>query len=359
MEYYDVVVIGSGPAGQKAAIQEAKLGQRVLIIEQAVHVGGTCVHYGTIPSKTLRESAQSVVSFTQRCGEFFHLQRRDDLQVGHLMARLQRVVHAHEHYIGEQLQRNGMTPWHGRARFVSPHVLEVLAPDGSHRHVTGDIIVIATGSRPRIPPEIPVDHEHILDSDSMLSLLYLPASLIVLGSGVVACEYASIFAALGVQVSIIDHHERPLGFLDAELTQRFVRSFEAQGGHFLGQQRVLNVAWDGLSSVVTTLANGATMRSEKLLCTLGRVAERRGSQCHGSGSDVCALRTSGSRRVLPHCPAAHLCCWRCHWSPSPGLLCHGAGTSGDVPCTWGWRLGILRSSFLWVFTPFLRWPALA
>ena len=106
----------------------------------------------------------------------------------------------------------------------------------------------------------------------MLSFMYLPASLTVLGSGVIACEYASIFAALGVQVTIIDRYERPLGFLDAELTQRFVRSFEAHGGHFLGQQRVLNVAWDGLSTVVTTLANGATIRSEKLLCALGRVA---------------------------------------------------------------------------------------
>jgi len=235
MEYYDVVVIGSGPSGQKAAIQGAKLGQRVLVIEQDVRVGGACVHYGTIPSKTLRESAQSIVSFKQRCAAFFDLQMRKDLEVAHLMSRLQRVVHEHERYMGEQLQRNGVTQWHGRARFVSPHELDVLAPDGSHRPVTGDIIVIATGSRPRTPPEVPVDHEHILDSDSMLSLMYLPASLTVLGSGVIACEYASIFTALGVQVTIIDRYERPLGFMDAELIQRFVRSFEAHGGRFLGR----------------------------------------------------------------------------------------------------------------------------
>jgi len=171
-----------------------------------------------------------------------------------------------------QLQRNGVTQWHGRARFVSAHEIDVLAPDGGHRQVIGEVIVIATGSRPRTPPEVPVDHEHILDSDSMLSLIYLPASLTVLGSGVIACEYASLFAALGVQVTVIDRHERPLGFLDAELTQRFVRSFEARGGRFLGQQRVMNVAWDGLSTVVTTLATGATIRSEKLLCAMGRTA---------------------------------------------------------------------------------------
>lgn len=301
MEYYDIVVIGSGPSGQKAAIQGAKLGQRVVVIEKDVRVGGACVHYGTIPSKTLRETAQSLVSFQQRCAGFFDLHRREDLQVAQLMSRLHAVVQEHERYMGEQLQRNDVVPWHGRARFVSPHEIDVLAPDGSHRQVAGDIIVIASGSRPRTPPEIPVDHEHILDSDSMLSLTYLPASLTVLGSGVVACEYASLFAALGVQVTVIDRHERPLGFLDAELTQRFVRSFEARGGRFLGQQRVINVAWDGLSTVVTTLANGVTIRSEKLLCSLGRVANVEGLNIAAAGL-TCA--PSGLLEVDEHCRTA-------------------------------------------------------
>jgi NAD(P) transhydrogenase len=283
MESYDIVIIGSGPAGQKAAIEGAKRAQRVLVIEQDVRVGGASVHYGTIPSKTLRESAQSIVRLQQCCAESFDLQRRKDLEVAHLMSRLQRVVQEHERSIGEQLQRNGVTQWHGRARFVSPHELDVLAPDGSHRPITGDIIVIATGSRPCTPSEVSVDHEHILDSESLLSFRYLPASLTVLGSGVVACEYASIFAALGVQVTIIDRDDRPLGFMDAELTQRFVHSFESRGGRFLGQQSVLNVAWDGSSTVTTRLTNGATIRSEKLLCTLGRVANIAGLNLAAAG----------------------------------------------------------------------------
>jgi NAD(P) transhydrogenase len=301
MESYDIVVIGSGPSGQKAAIQGAKFGQRVVVIEQDIRVGGACVHYGTIPSKTLRESAQSLVSFKQRCAEFFHLQMREDLQIANLMSRLQRVVQEHERYMGEQLQRNGVTQWHGRARFVSAHEIDVLAPDGSHRQVTGEVMVIATGSRPRTPPEVPVDHEHILDSDSMLSLIYLPASLTVLGSGVIACEYASLFSALGVQVTVIDRHERPLGFLDAELTQRFVRSFEARGGRFLGQQRVLNVAWDGLSTVVTTLATGATIRSEKLLCAMGRAANVEGLHIAAAGL---TCTPSGLLEVDEYCRTA-------------------------------------------------------
>src|SRR5213593_2984055 len=137
MESYDIVVIGSGPSGQKAAIQGAKLGQRTVVIEQDVRVGGACVHYGTIPSKTLRESAQAMVSFQQHCAEFSEVQMRKDLEVAHLMSRLHRVVQEHERYMGEQLQRNDVMQWHGRARFVSPHALDVLAPDGSHRAVTG------------------------------------------------------------------------------------------------------------------------------------------------------------------------------------------------------------------------------
>ncbi len=301
MEYYDIVVIGSGPAGQNAATQGAKLGQRVLVIEQDSRLGGACVHYGTIPSKTLRESAVSLVSFKQRCAEFFHLQMREDIQVANLMSRLQRVVHEHERYISEQLQRYHVARRHGRARFESPRIVSVQAPDGSVTEVSGDTIVIATGSRPRTPSEIQVDHEHILDSDSMLSLIYLPASLTVLGSGVIACEYASLFAALGVQVTMIDRHERPLGFMDAELTQRFLRSFEASGGRFIGQQRVNTVAWDGLSTVATTLSNGAVIRSEKLLCALGRVANVEGLNIAAAGL---SCSSAGLLEVDVHCRTA-------------------------------------------------------
>lgn len=298
MEYYDIVVIGSGPAGQNAATQGAKLGQRVLVVEQDSRIGGACVHYGTIPSKTLRESAVSLASFKQRGAEFFQLQMREDVQVPNLMSRLQRVVHEHERYMGEQLHRSNVAHRHGRARFVSPHVLTILAPDGSVTEVTGDTVIIATGSRPRTPPEIPVDHEHILDSDSMLSLIYLPESLTVLGSGVIACEYASIFAALGVRVSIIDRHERPLGFLDVELTQRFLRSFEARGGRYIGRQRVNTVAWDGVATVATTLENGAVIRSEKLLCALGRVANVEDLNIAAAGLTCTA---AGLLEVDAHC----------------------------------------------------------
>lgn len=283
---YDIIVLGSGPSGQKAAIQGAKVGQRVLMIERDRTVGGACVHHGTIPSKTLRETALLLSQFKQQCANVFALHVPEDIQVRSLMTRLQQVVEAHERYMGEQLQRNGIEQWHGRARFVSPHDIDILCIDGSHRLVSGEIIVIATGSRPRTPVEIPVDHEYIVDSDSILSMRYLPASLTVLGSGVIASEYASIFAALGVQVTMVDRGERPLAFLEEEFTERFLQGFAKNGGHFLGRRNIVQIAWDGVSAVETTLDSGEVLQSEKMLCALGRVANTEGLNLSAAGLEL-------------------------------------------------------------------------
>ena len=194
------------------------------------------------------------------------------LEVASMMARLDQVIRAHQQYMRHQLCRNGIEQVHSRAHFVSPHEIEMLAPNGRRAYVRAKLIVVATGSRPRIPPDVPVDHEHILDSDSILSMLYVPASLTVLGAGIIASEYASIFAILGTQVTMIDRAPHPIGFMDPELTSCFVRSFEANGGHFLGQRQVTQVQWDGLAHVETTLADGTVIQSDKMLCALGRVA---------------------------------------------------------------------------------------
>ncbi len=269
---FDVVVIGGGPAGQHAAVHAARCGRRVLMVEREASVGGACVSRGTIPSKTLRETALALTGFKRKSGDVCLMDLGEDVQVASLMTRLEQVVGAHQRYMGAQLARDGVTLWHGRARFLDARTVEVGGVDGSRRQVTAAIIVIASGSRPRSPREIPVDHTHILDSDSILSMTYLPRSLTVLGAGVIACEYASIFAALGTKVVMIDKGERPLAFLDRELTTRFVAAFSATGAHFLGGRTTATVAWDGLGEVVTTLADGEEIRSEKLLCALGRVA---------------------------------------------------------------------------------------
>ncbi len=272
MSELDLVVIGGGPAGQKAAVQAAKTGARVLLIERARTAGGACVRYGTIPSKTLRETALSLGKFRRLTAHVMDVEMPSHLQVSSLMERKEEVVAAHERYMQAQLARNHIELLQGVARFTSPHAVEVTLLDGSVRTLRSRYFVIAAGSSPRTPDNVPVDHEHILDSDSLLSISYLPESLVVLGAGVIACEYASIFAALGVKVTIIDKGERPLGFMDPELAEHFLRELRGCGGEFLGKQGLESVRFDDLSCVETRLGGDQLIRSEKLFCALGRVA---------------------------------------------------------------------------------------
>lgn len=266
MRHYDFAIIGSGPAGQKAAIQAAKAGRSVVMIERDRLVGGSCVHRGTIPSKTLRATAlelrRSAYDSTMPA----------DTEVAALMSRLEQVTSGHADFMSAQLLRNEVDIVTGRASLTGPNQLQVSQIRGASLAITADFIVVATGSRPRQPPEIPIDHEHILDSDSILSMIYLPKSLTVLGAGVIASEYASIFATLGTNVTIIDRGEAPVGFMDSELSSAFVEAFEASGGRYIPGAEIKSCAWDGEASVVTELASGESIRSDKLLCALGRLA---------------------------------------------------------------------------------------
>ena len=266
---YDIVVVGSGPAGQKAAIQGAKAGKKVVLIEQEQGIGGNCVYRGTIPSKTLRETALQF-EHLKRSSEVFEGKMRLDVPMSVLLHRLDEVIKAHECYMADQLSRNGVTYRHGRARLLSPHEVQLETVDGACQTLLTETIVLATGSRPASIPQIPVDHEHVLDSDSILSMIYLPRSLTILGGGVIACEYAATFALLGVEVTIIDRAKRPLAFMDTEIVDVFQRSIERQGGRFYSGHTVTEVVWDGVSSVVARLANGMAVKSEKMLVALGR-----------------------------------------------------------------------------------------
>lgn len=272
---YDVIVIGSGPGGQKAAIQAAKSGKNVALIERERRVGGNCVYQGTIPSKTLREAALTVVKL-QRSAEVFDFTLPQDLAINQLMMRLENVLDAHSSFLNKQMERNDITVLQGRGKLVSQNSVEVQSIDGSLVTLQGDVIVLATGSRPRTPSDIDVDHEHIFDSDSILHMHYLPESMTVLGAGVIACEYASVFQQLGVKTTIVNKADRPLGFMDPEITDRFVNNFEQAGGIYLGNKNILSCEFNGLSGVTTTLADGSAIESEKVLFALGRSANVEG-----------------------------------------------------------------------------------
>jgi NAD(P) transhydrogenase len=268
---YDIIVIGAGPAGQKAAVQGAKAGKRVALIERERGIGGSCVYRGTIPSKTLRESALHLDRL-KRAGEAFNFNLKPGTQIATLLSRLEQVVQAHDSFMSRQLRRNGISLLHGRAHFLNEHLIEMQTVDGARQQLTAKTIVVATGSRPRNPKEIPVDHEHILDSDSLLSMMYLPQSLTVIGGGVIGCEYASIFALLGVEVVLIDRAPYPLQFMDRELVEQFVQGLEHHGGRYLGGCQITEVRWDNVAHVVTTLQDGTVIKSEKMLVALGRQA---------------------------------------------------------------------------------------
>jgi NAD(P) transhydrogenase len=290
---FDVIVIGSGPAGQKAAIQAAKAGKRVAVIERERQVGGNCVHTGTIPSKSLREHA-----LRQRV-------RRVDLSAEPIQSLLDGVnetIAAHDAYMSAQLERNHVTLLRARANFVSagspekntPHVLAMRRIDGSQARVAAPLVIIATGSRPRTPPHLAVDHEHVLDSDSILSLAYLPRSLLVLGGGVIASEYAAMFAALGCHVTQADQYERPLGFLDPELTRFYVDELRRAGGEYLPKSEAVSTRWDGVSQVRTEFTNGRVLLADKVLVALGRVANVDSLHLHSAGI---SLTTRGHIQV--------------------------------------------------------------
>ncbi len=282
-EAFDVVVIGSGPAGQKAAVQAAKVGKRVCLVERDA-LGGACVHHGTIPSKTLRETAVCLAGIRVRAGRHIPVEIPPELQLQSLMDRKVAVVEAHVAFLSRQMERNGIEQRHGRARFLTPHVVEIESVFGDRALVRGSTIIIATGSRPRAPQGIPIDHERILDSDSILNLSCLPRTMTVLGAGVLACESATIFAALGVRVTIVDKAPRPLGFLTKSIVDRFVAAFERnEGCVFVGSAEAQSVAWNGVDAVVARLSNGWEARSDVLLCALGRVANVEGLCLEAAG----------------------------------------------------------------------------
>ena len=216
---FDLLCIGSGPAGQRAAVQAAKLRKRVAIIEYQMEVGGTCLHTGTIPSKTFREA---VLSFQQtRDGiDYLHLDHpsSERATAEKLLARVDAIIRSETRVQRDQLHRNGIHLIPGLATFVGPNAVNVRTSVGT-REVTAHNMLIAVGTRPHQRPDISTDLECVINSDDILRLSKLPRSIIVIGCGVIGIEYASMFAALGIEVMVIDRRDRPLEFLDSEIVE--------------------------------------------------------------------------------------------------------------------------------------------
>ena len=272
---FDFLCIGSGPAGQKAAIQAAKAGFRAGVVEREAQVGGSCLLSGTIPSKALREQALRYRRM-QGSASSLAVELRGDAPLSALLHGVDVVIGAQDRYLQAQLARNHVELIRGHGVFLDANRIEVQRLDGSLITLRARHVLLATGSRPRHVPAVEVDHEHILDSDSILSLPYIPRTMAVLGSGVIACEYASIFAALGCAVTLIDKAPQPLGFLDAALRSGFLAAFQAMGGRYVGGAEVAGARFDGFSQVEVLISGGEALKADIVFAAFGRVANLEG-----------------------------------------------------------------------------------
>jgi NAD(P) transhydrogenase len=216
---YDLLVIGSGPGGQKAAIAAAKLDRRVAVVERPEMLGGVCLNTGTIPSKTLREAILYLTGVDQReiYGQSYRL--KDEVTIADLTARTTHVVMRENDVVRSQLVRNRVTIVPGMARFAGPHEVEVVNSGERVRTVTAETIVVATGTKPARPGSVAFDERTIIDSDGVIHLERVPRSMVVAGAGVIGIEYASMFAALGTKVTVVERRDRMLEFCDEEVVE--------------------------------------------------------------------------------------------------------------------------------------------
>lgn len=268
---YDLLVVGSGPGGQSAATNAAKLNKRVALIERKSYVGGVSLQTGTIPSKALREAAY-LTSRSASLGMRRTLQNRAVSERGYLLdaiSQKNQVVNYKEAKIVERLIQEGVNIIPGEASFINPHTLKIVGPRGDEQQITAAYIVLATGSRPRRPEDIPFDKQRILDSTSLLKIPHLPTSLIVVGGGVIACEFATMFASLGSEVTVIDSHEQLLAYMDADIIKVLNDEFKGMNIRLHMKTRVKTIERSGDEVIVTT-DQDEKLTADALLYALGR-----------------------------------------------------------------------------------------
>jgi len=271
MKDFDLLVVGSGPAGQYAALHAAHMGKRVGIIERKPRIGGAGLQTGTIPSKALREVAYMASQMGRKgMREAFSGDTRPKHGLlSEAIHRKELVIAQQESVILNQLMSDGVSLIPGEASFVDEHTLEVVGKNGEARKLSAEVIILATGSRPRRPSNIPFDKQTVLDSTSILNLKHLPRSLVVIGGGVIACEFVSIYAALGVEVTVVDSHDQVLSYLSKDVVSVLTDAMHSMGVQFHMNSRCVAVRKDE-GSICTTLESGDKLYSDTVLFAQGR-----------------------------------------------------------------------------------------
>lgn len=292
MESFDLVAVGSGPAGEKAAALAAYFGKRVAVVERGDRLGGAPVNRGGIPTKTLRETALYLTGFRRQ--EVYGLGFRvtPDFALERLRARAAQVSEIMGEEVRRNLERLQIEAIRGTARLGESRTITVTEAEGQQRQLTGDIILIATGSQPFRPPEIPFADPDVYDSDTILEVDAIPDSLVVIGGGPVGCEYASIFAALGVEVTVIDGADRLLGQLDSEISALVQEAFADLGISVLLSSPGARIE-RGNGSLIVTLSDGQVLRPDKVLFAAGRVGNT-----DGLGLEEAGVELDERRRIV-------------------------------------------------------------
>jgi NAD(P) transhydrogenase len=306
---FDLICIGSGPAGQRAAIQAAKLGKRVAVVERQRSVGGVCVDTGTIPSKTFREAVRRIYSRPGLEGLDPSEQEHVRPSMSQLVGHVSRVVQREIGIVHDVLARNDVELVHGHASFEDAQTLLVESEDG-RRHLRGTNILIAVGTVPSTPQGVPIDGQTVTTSDSVLALTQLPRSMAVVGAGVIGIEYASMFAALGVQVTVIDQRPRPLEFLDNEIVDELIHQLRKSDVVFRCGDAVerIEIASNTHRQGLLHLASGKHLVADVVLFSAGRIGATDGLHLGAAGLSPDArgrLKVDEHYRTeVPHISAA-------------------------------------------------------
>jgi NAD(P) transhydrogenase len=283
---YDLIVIGSGPGGQKAAVAAAKLGKKVAVVEHGHMLGGVCVNTGTIPSKTLREAVMYLTGMNQRELYGASYRVKEKITPADLKERTSHVVKREIDVIRDQLVRNRVDLYTGHGRFTDAHTVTVEGHDqAEHRTLSGRYVVIATGTTPRRPDDVDFDQERVLDSDEIVDLSFIPGSMVVVGAGVIGIEYASIFAALGTRVTVVEKRDSMLDFCDPEVVEalRFHLRDLAVTFRFGEEVTSVDVSETG---TLTTLASGKQIAAEAVMYSAGRLGRTEGLDLGAAGLDT-------------------------------------------------------------------------
>lgn len=292
MNHFDMIVIGSGPAGRRAAIQGAKLGKNVLVVEKGRRVGGVSVHTGTIPSKTLRETVLNLSGWRERgfYGRAYRVKK--DITAEDLRNRLHITLDHEVEVLEHQFARNSVSTASGLAQFTDTNSIEVLGEDGERQKYTADKFMLAVGTHPHRPDDVPFDGKDVVDSDDVLDLNGLPRSLTVVGGGVIGVEYATIFSALDVPVTLIESRDTILDFIDRELIEDFIYQLRDRGVVLRLGCKVERIERDGSGTCVTHLEGGRIVRTDALLYAAGRTGATKQLNL-----DACGLECDGRGRL--------------------------------------------------------------